>query len=77
MALFWRLFLQNLMVNRTCIPIWCADEDKSIKNRDFSRNGNIFLKSQICPGLGLKGLTGPPTPGVMYQPPTFLQNSEL
>ena len=31
MALFWRLFLQNLMVNRMRIPIWSADEDKVLK----------------------------------------------
>ena len=29
---------------------------ESSKNRDFSRNGKIFLKSRTCPGLGLKGL---------------------
>ena len=31
MALFWRLFLQNLMVNRTRISIWCTDEEKVVK----------------------------------------------
>ena len=31
MALFWRLFIQNLMVNRTHIPIWCAEEEKVVK----------------------------------------------
>ena len=29
---------------------------QSSKNRDFSRNGKIFLKSRTCPGLGLEGL---------------------
>ena len=29
---------------------------ESSKNRDFSRNGKIFLKSRTCPGLGLEGL---------------------
>ena len=31
MALFWRLFLQNLLVNRTRISIWCTDEEKVVK----------------------------------------------
>ena len=29
---------------------------ESSKNRDFSRNGKIFLKSRIYPGSALKGL---------------------
>ena len=31
MALFWHLFIQNLMVNRTRISTWCTDEEKVVK----------------------------------------------
>ena len=53
MALFWRLFLigeSNPHIH--LVYRW----RESSKNRDFSRNGKIFLKSRIYPGSALKGL---------------------
>ena len=43
MTLFWRLFLQNLMLNRTRIHL-VYRRRKGSKNRDFSRNGKIFTE---------------------------------
>ena len=31
MTLFWRLLLQNLMLNRIRISVWCTDEEKVVK----------------------------------------------
>ena len=52
----WRLFILNLMLNRTGISVWYTDEEKVNKTRAFNRNGKIFLKWRIYPSPIVNGL---------------------
>ena len=56
MSLVWRLFILNLMLNRTRISVWYTDEEKSNKTRAFNINVKIFLKWRIYMFPIVKGL---------------------